>query len=592
VVTTTAFLTSFMTQKRLRIEQQLVRRLQLQGYLNQERVEHALAMAIKRQVLARAAEKTSTKARDVADLALISHNLRQELAVWVHGALLRGNSFFSVCEAVDQNAFVAICSACTAHSFRAEDQVWEEGSSGDGMMFVKTGSLKYAPGPRSKEATWTQGPTTLDRLRLTRGQWCSEAALWCEWTYLGTMVAIENSELVVLKPEGLLVNLKRHTEVQQVALEFAISLVKCYQQDAATSGKNWSDLELGLDHADVISNTPREARILVADSLLDFMQQRDQWGFVRRATPDHACLSKLREEVQSGVSFVSRHQEEIFRTVFIVALRLRRRSDWSLLAKIGEVAADGQVIKASCQLPGTKRKEQEAAVNALQRFLAQDMPQLRTAVRVSLDNAEHSDSMQHSGQYGIRSRYIKTTFDVEMDDCDRILPTMSANLAPVQLMPTGHKTSTTSGTPSEDGHYDKGGFKCQSPFDMWRSCIRKKKPDSGRRAGRLSYTSRKAESNRNFLGILSEVREVVMLPRADGGKHVYIWVSDADYQTLQSPQAPAAMSQFLKETQKQWIQMDAERTFMGQLSSQSGMIEIDASDGCSSSNTTAQVSQI
>eukprot|EP00971_Amphidinium_carterae_P277157 5499871-Amphidinium_carterae.1 len=46
------------------------------------------------------------------------------------------------------------------------------------------------------------------------------------------------------------------------------------------------------------------------------------------------------------------------------------------------------------------------------------------------------------------------------------------------------------------------------------------------------------------------------------------------------------------ETQKQWIQMDAERTFMGQLSSQSGMIEIDASDGCSSSNTTAQVSQI
>eukprot|EP00971_Amphidinium_carterae_P283479 5627282-Amphidinium_carterae.1 len=50
VVTSTATLTSLMTQKRIRLEQEQMRRLQLQKYLIQERVEHALAVRIKREV--------------------------------------------------------------------------------------------------------------------------------------------------------------------------------------------------------------------------------------------------------------------------------------------------------------------------------------------------------------------------------------------------------------------------------------------------------------------------------------------------------------------------------------------------------------
>eukprot|EP00403_Amphidinium_massartii_P046720 CAMPEP_0178459118 /NCGR_PEP_ID=MMETSP0689_2-20121128/47938_1 /TAXON_ID=160604 /ORGANISM="Amphidinium massartii, Strain CS-259" /LENGTH=1054 /DNA_ID=CAMNT_0020085531 /DNA_START=32 /DNA_END=3194 /DNA_ORIENTATION=- len=543
IVTSTALLTSVMTQQRLRVEQKQLRRMRLQKYLSQERIEHSLAMSIKRNVRARSMEKVLMKVGDVEDLAFVSTSLRKELAFTVYGAKLRWNSFFSVMEAFDFQAYLNICNGSITNVYlRADELAFEEGTAGDSMSFVNHGSLLYNPGRTAQESSLDPADS---KLSFFVGASYGEPAMWCEWRYLGTMASCESTELLRISANTLVTQLRKRPEALAFTLEFCTLVAQAYQAIGSLN-RSWSDISLPLDHADIVGSMPRETRIRLGEAMLALLHQKEQWGFVRKVFND-SNLTKLSEEIHNGSSFVSRHGDEFFRTVFIVALRLRRSSDPStFLARIGEVTNDGKVLKAACQLPGTKRKEQEAALAAIQRFLKQELPEQEPHVTLNQGDQEHSATTEESAKYGIRSRYLKTTFDGVVNEA---VAFMTRPSFPINLdMSRGLKRSTRgSATPRRDFlHPSSRSASCTSGaargFSWLLYLLRRH--SSGSNVARAKVEAPHTSSA--VLDILHSLQEHVLIPTRRG-KEIYIWVTDADFQALQSPKASSYLLSYLKE---------------------------------------------
>merc|ERR1712060_40740 len=115
-------------------------------------------------------------------------------------------------------------------------------------------------------------------------------------------------------------------------------------------------------------------------------------------------VTRLKEEVLEGKCDVALVRDEPVRTVFVIALRIFE-DDLSFmheddayngnrfLVKIGDVekANGGVAVKPSCVLPGTKRKEQEPANQALQRVLDGDLAEIASLLRVSARASQQQD---------------------------------------------------------------------------------------------------------------------------------------------------------------------------------------------------------
>jgi len=551
VVTSTAILTSLMTQKRLQLEQENSRALQLQKYLHQEKVEHALAMRIKREVKAQALQRTmaTVKKDDVQDLALLTTSLQKELSVAIHLHPLQENSFLSVLGAFSEQVMTTLCHTLNAVYCRQDHTVFDEGSKGDSMQYIKHGTLKYHRPDKmlglsssiAERARSSEGDN--DASQFLRACWCAEVALFCEWTHLGTLVSVESAELLVLQAESFLACLKRHTEVLLVACEFCLSVVRSYN-DGSTS-RAWSDLELAVDYADVLGGTPRDVRVSVADVLLEQWKQRshEHWHFSKRHGTQEAPVQALQKEIGEGKCFVWLQKEEVFRFVSLVVLRVRRQSDSRFLAKLGEISPDGSVSKAACELPGLKRKEQEVAMNAVERFISQNLPELKSALHMRTDHpAEQTANTQESATYGFRTRYLRTTFNALLDP-PTALPSLPVSTLPICSTGGGIKKllSRRSGgsrtSPEEPSSGGRPRVHKQSSItsQIWK----RKRPSINHLDG---HTAQDVLVPEDFL---DDTLDVVILPRREDGTRIYVWVSDMEFDALQPLRGSLTLQNFL-----------------------------------------------
>mmetsp|Transcript_59566 Transcript_59566/g.133916 ORF Transcript_59566/g.133916 Transcript_59566/m.133916 type:complete len:1046 (+) Transcript_59566:83-3220(+) len=529
VVTSTATLTSLMTQKRIRLEQEQMRRLQLQKYLIQERVEHALAVRIKREVKGSQAAVKTVKEEDVQDLGLLSNSLVKELSCAVHSKYLQRHEYFSCLALTNPQAFTSVCSgSITLLHCRADDMIFEDGTRGDRVHFVKTGTLRYL----SSDAMVKGPEDSITRsIVLHSGRWCSEAALWCEWVHAGSLCSNVAADIVQISAEGLTTSLRRHQDALLFTCEFAFSVARLV--DAAVT---WSDLDLAVEHADVMGGTSRETRVAVGNMLLDVCVQHKRtsdpgWGFTtKKPAINDAAVQKLRDEIRDGACFVWLHNDELFRIVAVVALRLRRRSDGRFLAKLGEVSDDGSIRKAACELPGTKLKEQEVAIAAAQRFFENALPELAGVLSIQVDSPEHSAITQQSDTYGIRSRYLKTTYAVVADQ-DTLPGTLVSTYMLLHVHGTVSKHLSQKSARSKDGSMSLFRHGSVGVFRKPRASVR-------------DVSSRTHISD----DAMSDVLEMVTHRSEATGKEVlYGWLNEAEYDALQPIKGTPQLQHWLAE---------------------------------------------
>merc|ERR1711874_759360 len=97
-------------------------------------------------------------------------------------------------------------------------------------------------------------------------------------------------------------------------------------------------------------------------------------------------VHRLRQEVEMGTCDLALVRSEPVRTVSITAIKILQEAPGALddgneinqrfLVEVAKLERGVNAIKTSCVLPGTKRREQEPAKEAVQRVLDGDLAEL------------------------------------------------------------------------------------------------------------------------------------------------------------------------------------------------------------------------
>uniref|UniRef100_A0A7S0A2D9 Cyclic nucleotide-binding domain-containing protein n=1 Tax=Pyrodinium bahamense TaxID=73915 RepID=A0A7S0A2D9_9DINO len=424
-----ATLTSMMTQYKLRIEASSRKFMQLHQFLNQQGVDPQLALAIKLQVKARSSERQRLQVKDVEYLSLVSNSLQE--ALWHSWCMkhLSGHTFLNSLNLLDSFAVQCLCnSAIKALDYPASDLVFEEGAPGDCMYFLVNGQLRYTPGELAPEVSLCE----LDpKLTLDPGSWCSEPALWTVWTHLGTLEASSTSELLSIEGSKLLPALERFPSAMMVLVDYCATFHRYINE----SGVLRSDLAYGFDINELVSGLNTETRIKLANPVIHSLQVHF-WDKV----VNQRCIELLKDEVANGKCDMGFVGAEPVRNTFVVALCLRksRGATDRFLVKVGEVLREGSEVVSSCLLPGVKRKRLEAYKAAVQRLLGLDLGEIASQVEMHFEEGfEQTVVMSPSPTYGIRTRYLRTTFQAVLAPGAKL----STVRAPENLQPPAQPSS-------------------------------------------------------------------------------------------------------------------------------------------------------
>mmetsp|Transcript_5888 Transcript_5888/g.14057 ORF Transcript_5888/g.14057 Transcript_5888/m.14057 type:complete len:1094 (+) Transcript_5888:47-3328(+) len=537
--TLTASLTSMMTEKRLRIEEKAKRFMKLQQYLVQEDVDRRLVMSINRQVKDRLKERRRIQISDVEDLALVSKSMQTELHYAVYGKFLLEHLFFHLLDTFDKPAVLSICShTITTIEQVKGDIVFECGQSGNSMFFVQSGYLQYYPRRLASEAA------DQTKIGVDEGTSCSEVALWAEWHHVGSLQAMSTSELLQLSAPALQRDLQKHAAAFALTCEFCRAFVKYYRSEASS----WSDLSSEIDHDDIFSVMNRESRLLLCEPILEILRKKeDTFRFFSGMFESTMRVRRLREEISSGKCNISiTTLGEVVRTVSLVVLRLRNAGDPNtFLVQIAERAnSDCQV---ACKYPGTKRREQESASVALKRLQTEELSGLKHQSDMTDWAMEQSVTFMESKTFGIRTKYLRTTFESEVEltlpfrtvetnsrsfhvtDCGLVDKRAPKGRLPGRLQrwwnsctgPAFHHISSSSSRSSRRGSRRGSMSSLRRPSDFHEAEAQVETDRSARRHVEESATQ-----------LLQEKAQAVLSNSKPGVTQVFLWLTATEFELL------------------------------------------------------------
>jgi len=408
-----ATLSSMMTQYRLEVEERSKNFWQLQNFLRQNNVNPHLAMSIKMQVRCRMSEKALVKMSSIEYLSLVSKSTQDQLKQYLVQRPLSAHPFWSVWSQMEFECTASFCNkAVQSSDQRPGDFLFHEFENGQAMLFLLHGRLRYYPGEDAPESGFEEDD---ERLVLDCGAWCCEVALWLNWEHLGSALALTTCEVMAISLNDWKSELGEFPEVAQVLVHYGIAYHRAMNEPLTIV----SDLSYDIDYFELISGLPQKTRKALSSTVVD--------RFCCRALKlDKTKLDRLDNEVKDGKCDISLSDSEPVRTVFVVALRIEDRSiqkepTWAIsqgdteeiryLVRMGEVDRKSGQIITSCVLPGTKRREQETSAQAVERCVQTDLEHIAADLVVNLRNKQCAVELTKSPSYGIRTRYLRTTYD-------------------------------------------------------------------------------------------------------------------------------------------------------------------------------------
>jgi len=292
---------------------------------------------------------------------------------------------------IDFPALHALCDEAVKFSSLApQDCVFTPGSRAIEAYLVARGRLRYTQEPE----------TSMEESEIVKmvheGTWVCEAALWSHWIHVGKLEAETGSQLMSISASDLLGVLPRHPLVGY--------MTKCYGQafhiriaGACPPHSCWpNDLHIPYtDASDMISKD-------VGMGLLLREQSKKRLNIAPEA------LGELQAELETEkCAILDDGSGKLERIVALVAVRLENPDDNTLLVEVGKVKP-GCAAKPFGKLPGTKRSRGELPHQALERILEGVLQPYAGAI-CNL-RSEVSAEVSDSPSFGMRTRYLKTTF--------------------------------------------------------------------------------------------------------------------------------------------------------------------------------------
>jgi hypothetical protein len=168
---------------------------------------------------------------DIGMLSRLSSHLRVELQTELNMPNLTVHPFFEWFSGKSLPVIRRLCCVATKRTYLSrEDVIFGPGQKAVEMYFPLSGQLSYHP---QRE--------TYSHTVVSKGQWCSEAVLWCPWVHHGTLHARVESELLALNAAKFREVVTEHYIDLSYAQAYGHAFVQCLN-DAATSAVQIGDL--------------------------------------------------------------------------------------------------------------------------------------------------------------------------------------------------------------------------------------------------------------------------------------------------------------------------------------------------------------
>jgi len=514
-----------MTQYRLYLEDSQRNMRQLESYFDQEHISTELSIAAKRQVLKVMREPHRVRAGEVSHLNLLPTSLLRAVRARVVSRHLSSHVFFGAWCQVDRESLETFCASCIEDRYyKAGDLCFMENEDGLTMLFVKFGALTYKPGAYAPEASFSSEDS---RLTCKAPSVATEVAMWLQWVHLGTMTSASTTEVFTVKTDAWASAVVRSelsgTPVRDYAFAFFTSMK---EPDAMLS-----DLTYGIDYHGLMFSMPLRSRVVLCDAMFSCGRSASQ-SQTNAPAPfktriSRAQAQRLRDEVRTGKTCVGVVDQELVRFVFVVAMRVYKRSNLEaeavdvddisvddaetlqhkrFLVKLGELSNCTGYVAPTCVLPGSKRKEQETLVAAMERVIDEDLNVMGVSVEWHpLVGRSETRTFKDSPTYGFKTMYSRTEY-------------------------TGHISAEQIGTsipaPREE-------------FSPRLSVERTWCP-------RWTRSERVKVVQERVAEVLRGIPDVVVCDKEDRGSW-YAWLSDEEFQALGGDDAKPILEQWIQQ---------------------------------------------
>eukprot|EP00930_Biecheleria_cincta_P039825 TRINITY_DN27333_c0_g1_i2.p1 TRINITY_DN27333_c0_g1~~TRINITY_DN27333_c0_g1_i2.p1 ORF type:complete len:964 (-),score=157.48 TRINITY_DN27333_c0_g1_i2:47-2938(-) len=365
----------------------------LGSYLDQHNVPPRLAGRLNRQVAARLAILAPLEEKDVPALGMISTKLHKELLRTTRLPQLLSHPLFVFWDEIEAQCSDILCGKVSSCFLSPQDILFEDGEEAAAMYYIDQGKLSYFDNrSRKMFGLEVKAPRTV-----LKGEWLCEGALWTHWFHVGTLEAVNQSQVLAVAPSVIQETLREHPSLVRRTVKYCMAFKDCLDMACPPHAEYPDDLHIPHCHASDLLSSSSSMTLLRA--------------VAKNPNVSKECLEELQEEIQDNRCALQINNHQLERIVAVVAVRLKRACDDAIWVQVGKWQAKNG-LKVECRLPGSKRRRGEAAQKVVQEVLSELKFFDRSAITLG---AALQDVVVKEEKYDMRTKYLRTEYAATLD---------------------------------------------------------------------------------------------------------------------------------------------------------------------------------
>lgn len=409
-------LSARMVKMQLENQEQSNKMHRLHTYLRENNIGWSLRSRVQAQILDRLDVDRRLTVKDVDLFSFLSLSLRKELCFEAYAHHVTTHTLFHAWGAIHVKLLESIClQAAELACLSKDDDLFTPHSVANKTYLILKGALRYGADQEDRGCIQffsdmvqdeDEEEESEDRMEdiVRDSTWVSEAAIFLECSYAGTLTSLNPCELLAIDVHALLGILKNYPRVRTLNHHYAVAFYRLL-----TAGDPDSRGDIAVNGEHLLMTMPREWRMEVMEPIVRavFPLNDSRWNV--RIGDSRTEADALMKELLAGKAIMSLIRGRVTRTVLLVTIHVERKRGAEVLVRLART--EGSRLVASATLPGTKMKEGEDPNQAMERLLKMDLLNFQ----LTMNSVETRLETAASKTFKIRSRYMISTFHAEVD---------------------------------------------------------------------------------------------------------------------------------------------------------------------------------
>lgn len=388
--------------EQLTAQREMVQQLRkLRRYLAENHIDGMLSTSALRQASMRLTDTRRLTPKDVPVLDMLSTALRMEVHEDLCRPKLLQHSLFRLFDSISPTFTSHFCNAAVQIEFLStSDNLFIAGSTAAAAYVLSSGKMLYRQVPESSAVA---APSSRE---LGPGTWLAESTLWSEWIHVGTAEASQQCKVLSLRPEMVLQAVQRHHILHHISLAYGVHFYKRVVEAVPPLAEFPNDLTVpATSFEEIVSAMPSPmGHFIGMQACRHLHSSRSVLGSRQEL---NTTVDKLSKELLEGKCIVVLNGAgDVVRITFLSSLHIVADSG-HILYQLGRV--EGDEVKATLQLPGSKRRAGETSADVVNRLLEAELAPFAGVIQIG--RAVHDSVVDMSEKYGVPTRYMRTVYE-------------------------------------------------------------------------------------------------------------------------------------------------------------------------------------